>query len=157
MCASSSSLFKMAEQEGLTLRFVNSTEEERELNLKDRDPKNTAVATDFWVRLFQSYNAQHKAPVDLKTLQKEDMQSWLKKTKARKKDGSHFSKASYFAARSAIQRHIASFRPDLNVFICPEFKRNKNLLGGNLKDNKRIVWKNLLSTRQQYWTATGNV
>ena len=47
MCASSFSRLKMAEQGGLALRFANTTEEERELLLKDRVPKNTAVATDF--------------------------------------------------------------------------------------------------------------
>ena len=73
MCASLSSRLKMAEREGLALRFANSTEEERELLLKDRVPKNTAVATNFWVRLFQSHNAQRKAPADLKTSQKEDL------------------------------------------------------------------------------------
>ena len=109
--------------------FVVSTQESRDQPLKDRVPKATGIATDFWVKLFDNYNQSQESPVIPKTLSTDAIADVLMGfyMDAREKDGSLYSNASYFAARAAIQRHIATCRYNVNIVACPELKRSSNV------------------------------
>lgn len=120
-------------------RVVASTSsEERQQIIDERVPKNTALATDFWVRSFSEYNGHKENPIDFKTAQKSAIADLLEQfyTDARKKDGSKYTRNSYLAARSALQRHLSTIQSDVKLFTCPEFRRANKFLDGLLKEEK---------------------
>ena len=57
-------------------------------------------------------------------------------TDIRKKDGSEYKKASYVAARSAIQGHLDSVKRDINIFHDAGFSFANKVLNGSLKTKK---------------------
>ena len=121
------------------MKFGESTRQERDKLVEERVPKSTVIATDFWLKVFNSYNEKQEKQVDLKTSSKSDIADLLEALYADlwKKDDTTYDQSSYFAARSAIQRHVSAIRTDVNIFTCVEFKRCNTVLDAILKDHKR--------------------
>ena len=120
--------------------FASTTLEERQAFIDSRTPKNTSLATDFWVRSFQQYNEGRTESIDFKTWSKSALADLIEGfySDIRKKDGTKYARNSYLSARAALQRNLTSIRIDVNLYSSPEFQRTNKLLDGLLKSKKRL-------------------
>ena len=120
--------------------FASTTLEERQAFIDSRTPKNTSLATDFWVRSFQQYNEGKTESIDFKTCSKPALADLIEGfySHMRKKDGTKYTRNSYMSARAALQRYLTSIRIDVNLYSSPEFQRTNKLLDGLLKSKKRL-------------------
>lgn len=120
-------------------RFGQSSAEDRVQIVQNAVPHKTRVATDFWVGVFQSYcKNRHGSYFDFDTGAAEELATILEGYYAdvRKKDGTEYKKASYGAARSAIQRRLDSSQRHMNIFTDQAFCFANKILDGVLKAKK---------------------
>ena len=119
----------------MAARFASTSAEERSKLIDDAIPDNTKRSTGTWVRAFSDYCPD----LDLKTCSATELSPKLEGFYAdlRKQDGSVYKRASYVAARGALQRHLSSLDRTFSIYKDKEFGKANAILDGVLKANKR--------------------
>ena len=118
----------------MTTRFGCSSAEERASIMDEAIPGKTKRATGTWVRAFSEYCSD----LNLKTCTASKLAPKLEGFYAdlRKQDGSIYKRASYIAARGALQRHLTFFDSTFSIYKDKEFVKANSVLNGVLKQNK---------------------
>lgn len=122
----------------MAARFSTSTSEERQKLVDDAIPANTKKATNTWVRAFSVYCGDK--PLDLESCSEQEFAKCLEGFYAdlRKQDGSCYKRASYIAARGALQRHLTAKGRPFKLYTGEAFVTANKILDGVLKNNKRL-------------------
>ncbi|KAK3706233.1 hypothetical protein QZH41_010932 [Actinostola sp. cb2023] len=104
-------------------RFGDSSEEEIQRLLEDKNTANTKKATKTAVNIFREYLREKGLETNFEDFDKEFLNNVLRKfyVEARKRDGDFYKKSALSSIRFALNRHLQSTR-NLDIINDPEFR-----------------------------------
>eukprot|EP00117_Sycon_ciliatum_P039360 scpid88107/ scgid29110/ len=116
-------------------RFGSSDPSERDKCVEDAVPTNTRRSTCTWLSALKVY----KPEIDLQTCSASELALCLEGFyfDLKKKDGTLYKRASYLAARGAIQRHLSAIGRDFVLTTGKEFEKSNKILNAVLKAKKK--------------------
>eukprot|EP00117_Sycon_ciliatum_P047134 scpid32472/ scgid33697/ len=120
-------------------RFAESTLQDVANIIESRVPISTKRTTEGWVKVFEEFCKQRKLAVNLKTDSPGVISDALALlyVNARGREGQAYQRSSLLGLRSALHRHIQSFRPTMNIYSDAEFVMANQALDGRMRQMKR--------------------
>ena len=121
-------------------RFKDISNSQEESLLSAAVAPKTRVATDFWVKIFNSFLVEKKITLDTKICTVEELNDSLKAIYfgISKKTGGLYQAGRYISACSAIQRHLISPKRTLSIHDSEEFMTSNwlDVVGCGFEENK---------------------
>jgi len=120
-------------------RFRSRTLDDVTNLIEQRVPTSTKRTTTFWLSVFESFNQSRGETISLKEDSPAKICDALSLcyVNARTQKGQAYQRPSLMSLRAAIQRHLSSIRPGLNIISGPEFQQANAALDARLKEMKR--------------------
>ena len=101
-------------------------------------PKNTKVADQYWIRIFNAFRREKNIDINLETSSAEELSEVLGKFYGGlcTKTGDYYQHSSYLCARAALQRHATTLKRPFSFREHAAFKQSDLLLDAVLKNVK---------------------
>ena len=132
--------------------FGDATKEELDAFVRSAVPKNTRVATSFWINVFREFCQERRVRIEFVTCTAEELNdAFCRFYKGlRTKAGGFCKKPSYLSARGSIGRHFTvELKRPFNVFQTPAFQksnRKKRCLS-----REQDTWRGVDRSPRSYW------
>ena len=120
-------------------RFGDATKEELDALVRSAVPKNTRVATSFWINIFPEFCQERRVSIQFQTCTAEELIDALFRfyKGLRTKAGGFYKKLSYLSARGSIGRYFTvELKRPFNVFQTPALQESNRVLNAVLVENK---------------------